>query len=82
MTIGYWTNFAATGNPDGPGPPDWPRYTPEAPAVQSLAADATHATNDHERRHQCKFWRQLGYNTLYDWAGGASPPPPQRAPKP
>ena len=34
--MGYWTNFAKTGNPNGPGLPEWPRFTREHPQVMSL----------------------------------------------
>ena len=32
----YWINFAATGNPNGEGLPEWPAYTPEAEQVLEL----------------------------------------------
>ncbi|MEO3927070.1 carboxylesterase family protein [Micromonosporaceae bacterium B7E4] len=48
--ISYWTRFAATGNPNGPGTPYWsPR------AVQSLAPGAVGSV-DLATAHHCAFW--------------------------
>jgi para-nitrobenzyl esterase len=34
----YWVNFAATGNPNGPGLPEWPAYDPQNPRLMELGA--------------------------------------------
>ena len=36
--IGYWTRFAATGDPNGGGAPVWPAYTAAADAHMVLAS--------------------------------------------
>ncbi|MFD7707820.1 carboxylesterase/lipase family protein [Streptomyces sp. NPDC059786] len=36
---GYWANFAATGDPNGPGLPHWPAWTPHTPAVMEVGGD-------------------------------------------
>ena len=48
----YWTNFAKSGNPNGPGLPAWPVYDPETPRVLEFAA-ATSATSEaHTQRYR------------------------------
>jgi para-nitrobenzyl esterase len=32
----YWLNFARTGNPNGPGLPEWPQFTTKSPQVLRL----------------------------------------------
>ena len=44
----YWFNFAATGNPNRPGLPQWPVYDPAIDAVQILDAEVRNA--EHPRK--------------------------------
>ncbi len=37
ITSSYWANFAKSGNPNGPGLPDWPAYTGPDGTVMRLA---------------------------------------------
>ncbi len=41
----YWTNFATSGDPNGPGVPDWAAYTPAAPTYLRLGASIQAATD-------------------------------------
>ncbi len=38
LMLGYWTSFAATGDPNGGGRPVWPPFDPETFATQLLNA--------------------------------------------
>lgn len=60
--IGYWTNFARTGNPNGPGLLEWPPFESSAdpPAVLSLAPGENGIRPvDLGAAHQCAFWEGL-----------------------
>ncbi|MEU6067549.1 carboxylesterase family protein [Streptomyces sp. NPDC047082] len=57
---GYWARFAATGNPNGPGSPVWPRYTTDRDGVQVLAPNRTAPTADFAADHRCAFWQRDG----------------------
>ncbi|GAB3909974.1 carboxylesterase family protein [Kibdelosporangium lantanae] len=51
--VSYWTRFAHTGDPNGPGTPYWSPNT-----VQSLAPGAIRPV-DLGAEHQCGFWNSL-----------------------
>ena len=42
MASSYWTNFAKTGDPNGPGLPRWPAYDAKSDQLMNIA-DAPHA---------------------------------------
>ncbi len=58
--IAYWTNFAATGNPNGAGLPHWPAYSPATDQFQSLTSKGSGPITMFASEHQCGFWATLG----------------------
>jgi para-nitrobenzyl esterase len=74
--IGYWTNFAATGNPNGKGLPNWPEYKPTEQNVLYITANSIASNTEFSDRHKCKFWAEQGYDIL----AGPYPTPTATAP--
>jgi hypothetical protein len=57
LMISYWVNFAKKGDPDGPGLPPWPAFTPAAQNAMHFDAKPSvrpvHAENQDARRVLC-----------------------------
>jgi len=58
--VAAWTNFTATGNPNGTGNSPWPQYTEAAgaPAVlsENVPALSTFTLAEWSANHHCGFW--------------------------
>ncbi len=50
----YWLNFAKTGDPNGPGLPDWPVFGLDNQELQVL--DTYVRTEDAKVQKRCEFW--------------------------
>ena len=62
IMLGFWSNFAATGDPNGASLPEWPRYDAQAPRrigfltggrTEEISADA------YSQEHHCALWDAL-----------------------
>ncbi len=61
MMASYWSNFARTGDPNGPGLPPWPAYNSGSGyQVMHLQAAAAAAPDNHRSRYE--FMDHLGGN--------------------
>ena len=55
--MGYWTRFAATGDPNGAGATPWPRY--DGASDRHLVLDSTQTTGTALKHDACEFWDKL-----------------------
>lgn len=58
--VGYWTNFAKHGDPNGEGLPEWPQYGTEAHETQLFTTEA-HTTNGVRQEVLDLFENALGH---------------------
>jgi para-nitrobenzyl esterase len=58
--VATWTNFAATGDPNGSGAPEWPEFTASSPAfLKQDIPNATETEAQYRAAYQCDFWDPL-----------------------
>jgi para-nitrobenzyl esterase len=56
--MGYWTRFAATGDPNGGGAPHWPRFSPARHQIHELVP-ATGPQAGFAAEHHCGLWASI-----------------------
>ncbi|HEX6907675.1 MAG TPA: carboxylesterase family protein [Terriglobales bacterium] len=54
--VDYWTEFAAVGNPNQQGTPNWPAFSVAGVDVQSLVPPAPQTESTFATDHKCAFW--------------------------
>ncbi len=57
--IGYWAQFAKSGNPNRPGAPSWRQYDASAERFLSLVTPSATTESGFTRDHKCNFWATL-----------------------
>ncbi len=57
--LAAWTNFAKSGNPNGPGVTSWPSYSIASDRFHEFVPDATTNTTSFTSDHKCNFWEPL-----------------------
>ena len=62
--VGYWTEFARSGNPNGHGQPFWPRFHRDRQVMLSLVEPNPTSETNFVTAHQCDFWDTLVGRTL------------------
>lgn len=69
--IGYWTNFAKTGNPNATGLPNWPSYNASTEPTATIDDSIGTITNYHDQ--QCTFLDGVPEFFPAPWAPGVGP---------
>jgi para-nitrobenzyl esterase len=62
--VGYWTEFAKSGDPNGNGAPHWPQFERGRQVMQSLVSPTPTTETNFATAHQCAFWDQLTSRTV------------------
>jgi para-nitrobenzyl esterase len=62
--VGYWTEFARNGDPNGHGQPNWPRFRRDHQVYLSLVPPSPTTETNFDTAHQCAFWDTLAGRTL------------------
>ena len=58
--VAAWTNFAATGNPNGTGAPVWPMFTAgSGPFLQQDIPNSAESVAQYRANYKCDFWDPL-----------------------
>ena len=57
--VGYWTEFAKSGDPNGNGSPQWPQFERGRQVMRSLVPPTPTTETNFATAHQCAFWDQL-----------------------
>jgi para-nitrobenzyl esterase len=54
----YWTNFARTGDPNGPGVPRWPRFNANSRSYMEFTRAGEVRVNQNQRRAFCEAFSE------------------------